>query len=134
VRAKILGWIGVALLAAPAVSNAELYLVDNGEGPRVVDTMAHRTWLADLSLSGQVTFSGAVAWVDNLNATNYGGYSNWRFPFVTRYQDLLVTKMQNEMWYPPNRLPFLNAPTKGVLFSDTLEEETTSCMGEVWGE
>lgn len=130
----IFGLVCVALLATPSVSNATLYLVDNGDGPVVVDTLGNRTWLADLSLSGSLTYSDAIAWVDSLNSSTYRGYGNWRLPFLGRYQDLWVNKMGNEMWNEPHRLPFLNVPDMGILWSNTLQTGGASCVGDVWGE
>jgi hypothetical protein len=72
------------------VGNASATLIDRGGG-LIYDTDLNITWLQDANYAktsaseyayfgdGRMTWSGAVAWADNLV---YGGYSDWRLPAV----------------------------------------------------
>jgi hypothetical protein len=106
--------MALALLAGPAVSNAQLTLANGGLV--VNDSATNLMWTADanlfasqygaintiiadanaangglglfperlsagdFSISGTMSWYGAVAWVNYLNATDYAGYNDWTLP------------------------------------------------------
>jgi len=67
-------------------STAQAGLINRGNG-MIYDTDRNITWLADADYArtsgydadGQMGWSAAVAWADNLI---YGGYSDWRLPII----------------------------------------------------
>jgi hypothetical protein len=67
---------GVVLVASAGMAQAALVKT----GGVVNDTDAHLTWAANMNINGEMTWSGAVAWIASLNSSNYEGYNDWRLP------------------------------------------------------
>lgn len=75
-KAKVLFFIPFILLGLPFVTNAEL--VVNSSNPGVVDdTVSGLSWYRDLSDFTLKNFYEQQAFVDQLNAMNYGNSSQW---------------------------------------------------------
>jgi hypothetical protein len=64
------------VLAMGFVVPVNATLVDRGGG-MIYDSDLNITWLQDANLGGQMDWSSAIAWADQLV---YGGYSDWRLP------------------------------------------------------
>jgi hypothetical protein len=62
-------------------------LVDNGDGT-ITDRATGLMWSQDDSGSG-MTWEEALAWVEEQNAANYLGYSDWRLPDAKELQSIV---------------------------------------------
>ena len=60
-----------------AVTKAEL--LDNGNGT-ITDTVSGLMWLKNAGTNDPVNLPTAIAWVQQLNGSAFGGYSDWRLP------------------------------------------------------
>ena len=81
---------------AQFIGNAPSYTV-SGDGLTVYDNVTELTWTqgADWSGDGSVdaddkfTYAEALAYVDTLNAQNYGGFNDWRLPSIKELYSLI---------------------------------------------
>ncbi len=81
---------------AQFAGNQPSYTV-SGDGLTVLDTVTGLTWTqgADwsgngvLNASDKMTYAEAVAYVDTLNAQNYGGYNDWQLPSIKQLYSLI---------------------------------------------
>lgn len=83
---SILIFGAAALSIMTSVAHAGLTPVTSDGVTLIDDSSLNVTWVADASPSGPVTWSNsaapgsAQAWVAALNASDYGGYSDWQLP------------------------------------------------------
>ena len=65
--------------------------LDIGVSPVVIDHKTDLMWYNGES-TGKMTFNDAEKWLKNLDKSNYGGYSDWRFPTLEEAASLLRSK------------------------------------------
>lgn len=76
--------------------NAPSYTL-SGDGLTVADNITGLVWVRDPDTDGdgnidaddKITLSGASAYVAQLNASNFGGYSDWRLPSIKELYSLV---------------------------------------------
>lgn len=86
-KTGLTGWLAVGMLASGAAQASIATLQDRGGG-MIYDSYLNITWLQDANYAktsgydadGIMNWSAATTWAANLV---YGGYSDWRLPFVT---------------------------------------------------
>lgn len=86
-KTRLTGWLIAGMLASSATQASQATLQDRGGG-MIYDSYLNITWLQDANYAktsgydadGRMTWSAATTWAANLV---YGGYSDWRLPFVT---------------------------------------------------
>ncbi len=69
----------------------------NGDGLTVLDNVTNMTWTQTADLNGdgvintndKLSFSGAQAYVNTLNAQSYGGYNDWQLPSIKQLYSLI---------------------------------------------
>jgi PEP-CTERM motif len=85
-RVKLTAGFGFVLSLTASAASAQLTAVTHDGVTLIDDSSLNVTWVADASLSGPVTWSSsgapgsAQAWVASLNASDYGGFNDWRLP------------------------------------------------------
>ena len=78
--------VGTGLLLMGSVARADLIPVTSDGVTLIDDSSLNVTWVANASLSGEVNWSSsaaprsAQAWVASLNASDYGGFRDWKLP------------------------------------------------------
>ena len=108
--------------------------IDHGDG-RVTDLMTHLVWLKNTSGQGQRTLASALARIQELNATSYLGYTDWRLPNSEEMASLL----DHSNSYPalPTNHPFTNIKNDywtSTAYSETKQLRLQMRMGDFYAE
>lgn len=112
-------------------SHAELYT--RLEGAAVYDDVLDITWLSDAGLSGSQGWDDQLAWIDNLNASNHLGFSDWRMASMSVSSGLPTGTSDSvydcsEIWQPlcaDNELGYMFYYNLGGSFGDDLTGDHT---------
>jgi hypothetical protein len=81
--------------------------VDNGDGT-ITDEATGLTWAQDDSGEG-MDWEAALAWVEQMNAANYLGYSDWRLPNAKELQSIVDYTRSPDAGGSPALDPVFNA-------------------------